>query len=239
MSINSYNSYNSYIKNVIMRVEDGDVQQIQKIVFDNDGCWKQKTKNINWIIIDINGDMSWAKDDNSIVVYSQIKVQDWIDDYNSKFPVYKMYINKKFIVRFDGPLKGEVVWTDENSLRKVGDKSDDWLLYNGPNWSDVDISEYINDEAETEEYITTVELETGSIVLAKNIDGSEVQGKYFGYYNGKHLVQIDFSTNVVLLTDEVQHLESISKDEAKEKIKKMFATADVVQKICNMIDLIK
>ena len=65
------------------------------------------------------------------------------------------------------------------------------------------------------------------------------QGTYFGYCNGKHL--IDANGTNVQLADEISHIPTLTKKEAKQKVSELFANPKNVssEQIRNIIDLIK
>lgn len=91
----------------------------------------------------------------------------------------------------------------------------------------------------------TANIKPGTIVLAtrkstnENYKDYTWQGVYFGYCNGKHLV--DANTTHVQLADEIQMIQMLTKKEAKQKISELFANPKnaTAEKVRNIIDLIK
>jgi hypothetical protein len=79
----------------------------------------------------------------------------------------------------------------------------------------------------------------GTIVLARRKDGFEQQGVYFGYCNGKHL--IDANNTHVMLFDEIERIPSLTKKEAKQKVSELFGKQNTPtpQEIRNIIDRIQ
>lgn len=238
------------IKNVKIQVTPEQTRKIQKIVFDNTGRWCNKTKTINWLIITAGGDISWATTD-TLKCYSEISAEEWLRDALDKFPVYKMHASGNFIVGFDGDNSGQIVWVDSKSEteRNIGDYENDWVYFNNSQWKDVDIDLYLPQTAsltvDSSQEFTKEEISQGTIVQAtrkstsENYEDYSWQGVYFGYCNGKHL--IDANTTHVMLADEVQIIPMLTKKEAKQKISELFSNPKNVtsEKVRNIIDLIK
>lgn len=110
-------------------------------------------------------------------------------------------------------------------------------------WSNFITRENLEDYLESNEEVQMKNkneiIQEGTIVLAKRNDGYQTQGKYFGYCNGKHIV--DFNGTSAMLYDYVEVLETLTKKEAKQKVSELFANPKNVtsDKIRNIIDLIK
>jgi hypothetical protein len=241
------------IKNVKMQVTPEQTRMIQKIVFDNNGTWLNLTKTCDWLIVTASGDISWGTQD-VLKCYSEISAEEWLMDTLNRFPIYKMHASGDFIVGFDGDNSGQVVWRNSNSETKwnIGDYENDWVYFNNSQWKDVDINLYLSTECdktdesiELEKDMLLEDIPQGTIVRATRKSNSDKhsdyiwQGVYFGYCNGKHL--IDANTTHVMLADEVQAIPTISKKEAKQRISELFANPKNVtsDKIRNIIDLIK
>lgn len=244
------------IKNVKIQVTPEQTVKIQKVVFDNDGRWVNKTKTINWLIITADGDISWATTDTA-KCYSEFDAEEWLKNALGSFPIYKMQQDGKFIVGFDGETSGQVVWVRSGSdiTFEVGDYSENWNKFTNPAWKDVDIDLFFNtvenniedhvDELEYEESVKTSEdILQGTIVQATRKGSTSDkdytwQGAYFGYCNGKHL--IDANTTHAMLADEIEVIPTLTKKEAKQKISELFANPKNVtsEKVRNIIDLIK
>lgn len=253
------------IKNVKMQVTEKQTRLIQHIVFKNNGCWVNKTKSINWLIVDAEGDLSWATT-ATLKCYSEISAEDWLRDALCSFPIYKMYKYQNFIVRFNYFREGEVVWVKSNSdtVWNVGDIRNDWASIDDDSvWKNVEnidlftgaVDNNIEEHADELTYkpftepdesaSTEKEITQGTIVQATRKSTSEKhkdyiwQGVYFGYCNGKHL--IDANSTHVMLADEVSVIPTLTKKEAKQKISELFANPKNVssEKVRNIIDLIK
>ena len=172
------------IKNVKIQVTPEETAKIQKVVFDNNGSWDNKTKICDWIIITIAGNIAWATT-NDLNRYSEIDAKDWLQD-------------------------------------AIPSKYD-----------------------EQEQEIVQEDIQPGTIVKATRKSNSDKfkdyiwQGVYFGYCNGKHL--IDANTTHVQLADEVLLIPTLTKKEAKQKISELFNQPKNVtsDKVRNIIDLIK
>lgn len=242
------------IKNVKIRVIPEETAKIQKVVFDNNGYWDNKTKICDWIIITIAGNIAWATT-NDLKRYSEIDAKDWLQDAISEFPIYKMHEYERYIVRFDDVYAGEVVWIKSKSetVWKVGEYSNAWIEFTDRIWLDVDINLYLSTTQpaipskydEQEQEIVQEDIQPGTIVKATRKSNSDKfedyswQGTYFGYCNGKHL--IDANTTHVQLADEVLLIPTLTKKEAKQKISELFSQSKNVtsDKVRNIIDLIK
>lgn len=242
------------IKNVKMQVTPEQTAKIQKIVFDNRGCWENKTKTINYLIITAGGDISWATTD-TLRCYSEISAEEWLQDAYGKFPIYKMHRSGSFIVGFDGNCSGQVVWRNSNSETEwhVGDYMDDWIEFTNSEWEDVDINLYLSvtesddlkESAESEKEISQEDIPQGTIVQATRKSTSDKykdytwQGVYYGKFQDQHL--LDFNGTHYQIADEVQIIPTLTKKEAKQKISELFANPKNVssEKIRNIIDLIK
>ena len=243
------------IKNVKIQVTPEQTVKIQKVVFDNNDAWDNKTKTINWLIITAGGDISWATTDTA-KCYSEFDAEEWLKDALGSFPIYKMHKSQNFIVRFDYNCEGEVVWVKSNSDTEfdVGDTRDDWIAMYDSAWKNVEnidlfvqtVDNNIEEHADELEYEESVkeEITQGTIVQATRKGSTSDkdytwQGVYFGYCNGKHL--IDANTTHVMLADEIEVIPILTKKEAKQKISELFANPKNVtsEKVRNIIDLIK
>lgn len=246
------------IKNVKMKVTPEQTTKIQKIVFDNGGRWENKTKTINYLIITVGGDISWATTD-TLKWYSEISGEEWLQDAYGKFPIYKIHRSGSFIVGFDGNCSGQVVWRNSNSETEwyIGDYRDDWIEFTNSEWKDVDInlylsatqldtpSEYQDEPVELEKDIPQEDIPQGTIVQATRKSTSDKfqdytwQGVYYGKFQNHHL--LDFNGTHYQIADEVQIIPTLTKKEAKQKISELFANPKNVssEKIRNIIDLIK
>ena len=265
-----------YIKNIKMQVQPEQSREISKIVLENGGCWRNKTKENNWLIITVGGDIGWSTEAN-IKYYSECIAQDWLDDYYSKSPKYTKdtKYNFKFLEENKVALHIPTVELVEDFLKELSkyrkfelddhnlglryysDMYDYFVLYEKPYYDSyikdsISISDFKNiswanftSRKNPEEYLESNELKKsefipeGTIVLAKRNDGYSTQGKYFGFCNGKHVV--DFNGTSAMLYDSIESLPTLTKKEAKQKISELFANPKNVtsEKIRNIIDLIK
>lgn len=124
---------------------------------------------------------------------------------------------------------------------------DSYATNDGADFSFKNISwDNFTSKAYPEAYLETKEIKDSvvsipedTIVLAKRNDGYSSQGKYFGFCNGKHIV--DFNGTSAMLYDSVELIPSLTKKEAKQKVSELFANPKNVssEKIRNIIDLIK
>ena len=242
------------IKNVKIEVTPEQTLKIQKVVFDNNGSWDNKTKNTNWLIITDNGDISWGTK-NTLKCYSEISAEEWlIDAYKLKqFPIYRIHESGNFIVGFDGDCSGRVVWINTNSdtTWNVGDSTDDWIKFTNSNWRDVDIDLYLVPSKTLETDNTLLEkteyndIKQGTIVLAtrksKNENHQDYtwQATYYGKFNEHYLV--DFNGTHYQIADSISIIPTLTKKEAKQKVAELFSQPNKVtsEKIRNIIDLIK
>lgn len=80
----------------------------------------------------------------------------------------------------------------------------------------------------TVEVIDTANIKEGTIVKAiRKKDNFKCQAKYFGYCNGKHIV--DFNGTHAMLVDEVEHISLLTKKEAKQKVSELFGRNKTLQ----------
>lgn len=88
------------------------------------------------------------------------------------------------------------------------------------------------------------QINQGTVVRATRNNGDNSpyiwQGVYFGYCNGKHLV--DFNGTHCMVADEIEAVPTLSKKEAKQKVSELFGNGGKnvsSQKIREIIDLIE
>lgn len=244
------------IKNVKMQVTPEQTRMIQKIVFDNDGTWDNKTKTCDWLIVTAGGDISWGTQD-VLKCYSEISAEEFISDSMDKFPIYKMQKDGNFIVGFDGNRSGKVVWIKSESDCKwyVGEYRDDWIEFTNSNWKDEDYElfkksiynakEYQEDLVTVEKEISQEDIQPGTIVLATRKSTSDKfkdyiwQGMYYGKLNEHYL--LDYNGTHYQVADTVEIVPTLTKKEAKQKVSELFANPKNVssEKIRNIIDLIE
>lgn len=234
--------------NIKMEVTPEESKEIQRLFLKNGGSWDfsegARTKSNNILYIKEKGlRISWEtnglKYSNKYETYCP---KEFIKSL-TEFPVYKIHSSGEFIVEFTDIESGTVMFCETNEYQS-GYFSQEWIpFYYDYEWKDVDIDKYIPTE---DEYINdTASIEPGTIVLATRKSTNENykeytwQAVYFGYCNGKHLV--DANTTNVQLVDEVQMLQKLTKKEAKQKISELFANPKnaTAEKVRNIIDLIK
>lgn len=243
------------IKNVKMHVTPEQTAKIQKVVFENNGSWENKTKTINWLIITAGGGISWATTD-TLKCYSEISAEEWLQDALDKFPIYKMHKSGCFIVRFDYIYEGEVVWVKSNSgiSREVGEYETDWVAEYSTDWKHVDINLYLSTtqpdtpskyQNKLEKESEQEDIQPGTIVIATRKSTSDKfkdyswQGTYYGKLNEHYL--LDYNGTHYQVADSISVIPTLTKKEAKQKVSELFANSKNVssEKIRNIIDLIK
>ena len=224
------------LDNVKMLVQPHQTREIQRIIWSQSGKWDNKIKISDYLYV-YNTRLSWCdKNFNAELV----DADEWIREYNKEWFSKRTIFNLEKYVK-NG--KSVPVSKCEEDYIKYLEANDYEITYEGK--TGYTMSPIIQED---NEYIQdTGEIKPGTIVLATRKSNSDKfkdytwQGTYFGYCNGKHL--IDSNGTHVQLADEIAHIPTLTKKEAKQKISELFANANSTkltsQNIRNIIDLIK
>lgn len=250
----------SYLKTV---VTPNELRRIQRIVWHYGGSWENKIKASDVVYITYGGNISWETTELQYdKKYELVKATEILENFETEalfdYPLYRLHKSGTFIVMFTSMHCGEILHVEDECMSSysVGYKSDKFVCHEELDWSSINYDEiqklikkkeqmnqkeqiddnYIQDEAK---------IEQGTIVIARRKSINKVledyiwQGAYFGYCNGKHLV--DATDTSVQLADEVQMVPMLTKKEAKQKVSELFANPKSVTpaKIRNIIDQIK
>lgn len=242
------------IKNCKMKVTTSQFREIQKILFKKQIYWdcetNSKTKTSDYLYIKKNT-ISWETLELKNNNYVEINANDFIRD-NTTFPIHKIEKDGLYVVEFTDVNTARVVWVksvlENNKTLKVGTTSDGWVNFYIDCWKDIskeDVMDLLELVESIEDVAEEKEIKPGTIVQATRKSTSDKfkdyiwQGVYFGYCNGKHL--IDANTTHVQLADEILLIPTLTKKEAKQKISELFSDSKNVssQKIRDIIDLIE
>lgn len=233
------------LDNVKMLVKPHQTREIQRIIWSQGGYWSNKTKTSDYLHIE-NSKLSWV---NKNCNAELVDADEWIREYNKKWIGNRTIFNLEKYVLSSSPVS---VSKDEKEYIKYLEANKYEITYEGKTGYTMTKRININTVTKTpdisDNYIQDIaEIKPGTIVLATRKSASGEfkdytwQGTYFGYCNGKHL--IDANGNSVHLADEIAHIPTLTKKEAKQKISELFAndnsTKLTSQNIRNIIDLIK
>lgn len=224
------------LDNVKMLVKPHQTREIQRIIWSQGGSWDNKIKISDYLYV-YNGRMSWCtKKYNAELV----DADEWIGEYNKEWFSKRTIFNLEEYVLSRAPVH---VLKSEFEYIKYLEANNYEITYEGKALYTMKPI-----QKQQEDYIQDIaNIQPGTVVLATRKSNSDKfkdytwQGTYFGYCNGKHL--IDANGTHVQLADEIAHIPTLTKKEAKQKISELFANANSTkltsQNIRNIIDLIK
>lgn len=224
------------LNDVKMLVNPHQTREIQRIIWSQGGYWSNKTKTSDYLHIE-NSKLSWV---NKNCNAELVDADEWIREYNKEWIGNRTIFNLEKYVLSSSPVS---VSKDEKEYIKYLEANKYEITYEGKALYTMKPI-----QKQQEDYIQDIaNIQPGTVVLATRKSASGEfkdytwQGTYFGYCNGKHL--IDANGNSVHLADEIAHIPTLTKKEAKQKISELFAndnsTKLTSQNIRNIIDLIK
>ena len=225
---------------VKMLVKPHQTREIQRIIWSQGGYWDNKIKISDYLYV-YNTRLSWCdKNFNAKLV----DADDWIREYNKEWFSNRTIFNLEKYVLSGAPVS--VSKSEEEYIKYLAANNYE-ITYEGKTGYTMTKRINLNTiPTITEDYIQDIaNIQPGSIVLATRKSTSDKfkdytwQGTYFGYCNGKHL--IDANGTNVQLADEISHITTLTKKEAKQKVSELFANPKNVssEQIRNIIDLIK
>ena len=228
------------LNDVKMLVQPHQTREIQRIIWSQGGYWSNKTKTSDYLYV-YKGRMSWCdKNFNA----DTVDADAWIREYNKEWFSNRTIFNLEKYVLSGTPVS--VSKSEEEYIKYLAANNYE-ITYEGKTGYTMTKRINLNTiPTITEDYIQDIaNIQPGSIVLAtrKSTSGEfkdyTWQGTYFGYCNGKHL--IDANGTNVQLADEISHIPTLTKKEAKQKVSELFANPKNVssEQIRNIIDLIK
>ena len=236
------------LDNVKMLVKPHQTREIQRIIWSQGGYWSNKTKTSDYLHIE-NSKLSWVNKNYNAEL---VDADAWIREYNKEWLDNRTIFNLEKYVLSGSQVS---VSKDEKEYIKYLQANDYEITYEGKTGYTMTKRININTVTKTpdisDDYIQDIaEIKPGTIVLATRKSASGEfkdytwQGTYFGYCNGKHL--IDANGTHVQLADEIAHIPTLTKKEAKQKISELFSNANILnstkltsESIRNIIDLIK
>lgn len=224
------------LDNVKMLVKPHQTREIQRIIWSQGGYWSNKTKTSDYLHIE-NSKLSWV---NKNCNAELVDADEWIREYNKKWIGNRTIFNLEKYVLSSSPVS---VSKDEKEYIKYLEANKYEITYEGKALYTMKPI-----QKQQEDYIQDIaNIQPGTVVLATRKSNSDKfkdytwQGTYFGYCNGKHL--IDSNGTHVQLADKIACIPTLTKKEAKQKISELFANANSTkltsQNIRNIIDLIK
>lgn len=224
------------LDNVKMLVKPHQTREIQRIIWSQGGYWSNKTKTSDYLHIE-NSKLSWV---NKNCNAELVDADEWIGEYNKEWFSKRTIFNLEEYVLSRAPVH---VLKSEFEYIKYLEANNYEITYEGKALYTMKLI-----QKQQEDYIQDIaNIQPGTVVLATRKSNSDKfkdytwQGTYFGYCNGKHL--IDSNGTHVQLADEIAHIPTLTKKEAKQKISELFANANSTkltsQNIRNIIDLIK
>ena len=224
------------LDNVKMLVQPHQTREIQRIIWSQGGYWDNKIKTSDYLHIQ-KGRMSWCE---KSVNADLVDADTWIREYNKEWFCKRTILNLEKYVLSGTPVSVSKI--EEEYIRYL--KANEYkITHEGQTGYTMEPIQKIQ-----EDYIQdTAKIKPGTIVLATRKSNSDKvkdytwQGTYFGYCNGKHL--IDANGTHVQLADEITHIPTLTKKEAKQKISELFSNVNnsklTSESIRNIIDLIK
>ena len=228
------------LDNVKMLVKPPQTREIQRIIWSQGGYWDNKIKISDYLYV-YKGRMSWC---NKNFNADTVDADAWIREYNKEWFSNRTIFNLEKYVLSGAPVS--VSKSEEEYIKYLAANNYE-ITYEGKTGYTMTKRINLNTiPTITEDYIQDIaNIQPGSIVLAtrKSTSGEfkdyTWQGTYFGYCNGKHL--IDANGTNVQLADEISHIPTLTKKEAKQKVSELFANPKNVssEQIRNIIDLIK
>ena len=236
------------LDNVKMLVQPHQTREIQRIIWSQGGYWGNKIKTSDYLHIDTR-EMSWC---NKNFNADLVDADAWIREYNKEWFCNRTIFNLEKYILSSAPVS---VSKDEEEYIRYLETNDYEITYEGKTGytmaKRINLNTVPTMSDSSEDYVQDIaEIKPGTIVLATRKSTSDKfkdytwQGVYFGYCNGKHL--INANETHVQLADEIAHIPTLTKKEAKQKISELFANANIPnstkltsENIRNIIDLIK
>jgi hypothetical protein len=222
------------LNDVKMLAQPYQTREIQRIIWNQGGHWDNKIKTSDYLYVYKN-QMSWCdKNFNAELV----DADEWIREYNKEWFSKRTIFNLEKYVLSGAPVP---VLKSEFEYIKYLEANNYEITYEGKTGYTMSLI-----QKQQEDYVKdTAEIKPGTIVLATRKSNSDKsndynwQGTYFGYCNGKHL--IDANGTNVQLADDIAHIPTLTKKEAKQKISELFSNTKNVtsEQVRNIIDLIK
>jgi hypothetical protein len=222
------------LNDVKMLLQPHQTREIQRIIWSQGGSWDNKIKTSDYLYV-YNGRMSWCnKNFNAELVDADV----WIREYNKEWFSKRTIFNLQKTV-----LSGYQVHVLKSEFEyiKYLEANNYEITYEGKALYTMKPI-----QKQQEDYIQDIaNIQPGTVVLATRKSNSDKfkyytwQGIYFGYCNGKHL--IDSNGTHVQLADEIARIPTLTKKEAKQKISELFANANntklTSESIRNIIDI--